>query len=151
MKKALFSTSSSNFWVNIFNLVLSALAISGVQFTQPTLNTAAEIVNTFSTTGIVAVIGLVLINVGSPVYHAFIKKSFNFKALLGSTNFWIQFVSAAIAAALLFGLEIPTGTSEQLVGAVFARDWTGLAFVFLSNILNPLIRFFKNKAPQEVA
>lgn len=141
--KAKFSFKSTNLWVNILNLALGALAISGVQFSQPTGDTAADIVNTLNSTGVIAVVGLVILNIVSPVYHAAIKNQFNFKALLSSSNFWVQFGAVAVSALMLLGIDIPTGTPDQVVEAVFARDWTGLAFILLSNVMNPLIRFFK--------
>ena len=54
---------------------------------------------------------------------------------------------AAGYVPLLFGSDAlrEGGTVEQIVGAVYAKDWGTLTFVLFSNVLNPLIRWFKDK------
>jgi hypothetical protein len=38
---------------------------------------------------------------------------------------------------------VPDGTAEQIVSAMYAKDWGVLLSVLAINILNPLIRFLK--------
>jgi len=140
-----FSATSSNFVVSVINFLLGALALSGVQFPSDPASITADLANTLSSTGWVAVVGLVIVNIVSPLYHAFLKGSFSLKGLLSSPNFWIQAGTLAISLIVLLGIAIPAGTADQIVGAVYAKDWGGLAIVLFTNVLNPLIRWFKDK------
>lgn len=144
-KTAKFSATSSNFLVNLFNVVLSIIAMAGVTLPADPSTITGDFTNTLSTGGWIAAIGLLIVNVASPLYHAFVKGTFSFTGLLSSSNFWIQIGTLAASALLLVGLTFPAGTVEQIVGAVYAKDWGTLTFVLFSNVLNPLIRWFKDK------
>lgn len=146
-----FSAGSSNFLVNILNFLLSSLALSGVELPADPASISGDIVNALSPTGWIAVVGIIAINVISPIYHAFLKGSFSLKGLLSSSNFWIQFGTLLAAAVALFGLILPAGTTEQVVGAVYAKDWTTLAIILFTNIITPLVRFFKDKVAASAA
>ena len=140
-----FSTQSSNFWVNAANVLLSIIAMAGVTLPADPSTITGDFTNTLSTGGWIAAIGLLIVNVASPLYHAFVKGTFSFTGLLSSSNFWIQIGTLAASALLLVGLAFPAGTVEQIVGAVYAKDWGTVTFVLFSNVLNPLIRWFKDK------
>lgn len=144
--KAVFSTTSSNFWVNILTFVLATIALAGVELPATPDALASNISNTLSTSGWVALIGVIILNVGNPLYHAFMRKTFNLKAILGSSNFWINVASLGFALAVMGGVMIPDGTAEEIVGAIYGRDWTALAIILFTNVINPLVRFFRDKA-----
>lgn len=151
IKKAKFSGKSSNFVVNILNFVLGALALSGVNLPSDPATITTDLANTLSSTGWVAVVGLVILNIVSPLYHAFKDKTFSLKGILSSSNFWVQAGTLASSLIVLLGIALPTGTAEQIVGAVYAKDWAGLAIVLFTNVLNPLIRWFKDKVAATAA
>lgn len=145
-----FSIKSSNFWVNGLNFVLSVVALAGVALPQNPNSLSTEIVNTLDTSGIIAVSGLLILNVISPIYHAVIKNTFSLKGVFASSNFYIQAGTFAASALVLWGVELPSGTVEQIVGAIYAKDYAGLLIVLFTNLFNPLIRFLKDrKAPAE--
>lgn len=145
-KRASFSAGSSNLWVNVINLILSGIAIAGVALPQTPAEITAELSTTLSSTGWIAVIGLIIVNIGSPLYHALVKGPFNLKAILGSSNFWVQAFSLLSAFVASFGIIFPAGTGDQLVGAIYAKDWFSLGFVLVTNIMNPLIRYFRDRS-----
>lgn len=149
MKKA-FSFQSSNLWVNILTFILGAVALAGVELPTNPNSISLDIVNTLSSSGVIAVIGIVLINVANPIYHAVIKSSFNFKAMVGSPNFWINAGSLGASLLVLVGLEFPNGTIEQIVGAIYSKDYSALLFVLFSNVMNPLIRWFRDRKAEPV-
>ncbi len=145
MAKASFSANSSNFWVNVLNFILATIAIAGVQLPANPNSISLDIINTLNTSGVIAVIGMVVLNVASPIYHAFIKNSFNLKGVLGSRNFWVQAGTLAVSALMLVQIEIPTGSVEQIVGAIYAKDYASLLTAIFLNVINPLIRWFKDR------
>lgn len=146
--KKLFSLQSPNLWVNILNLVLSVIAIAGVELPQNPNSLSLDIVNTLNTSGVIAVLGLVFVNVASPIYHAVIKNKFSLKNVLASSNFYIQAGTLALAALAYWGLYLPDGTVEQVVGYIFAKDYGSLLGVLFLNVFNPLIRFLKDRKAQ---
>lgn len=140
-----FSATSSNFLVNILNTILAIVAMAGVTFPTDPATITGDITNTLSTSGWIAAVGLIALNVLSPIYHAFLKGSFSLVGILSSSNFWIQIGSLIASGLLLLGLSFPAGTVDQIVGAVYSKDWGTLAVILFTNVLNPLIRFFKDK------
>lgn len=140
-----FSTQSSNFWVNVANVLLSVVAMAGVNLPADPATITGDFSTTLSSTGWIAAVGILAINVISPIYHAFLKGSFSLNGVFSSSNFWIQVGSLAASALVLVGLAFPAGTVEEIVGAVYAKDWSALLVILFSNVLNPLIRFFKDR------
>ena len=149
--KATFSAKSPNLWINVLNFVLATIAIAGVELPANPQSISTDIVNTLSQSGYIAVAGIVLLNVANPIYYAFIKNSFNFKAILSSSNFWIQAGTLGVSLLVLLGLVIPDGTVEQVVGAIYANDYSGLVVVMFTNIVNPVIRWLKNRNQKALA
>jgi hypothetical protein len=74
------------------------------------------------------------------------RKTFDLKAILGSPNFWVNVASLVFAAAIMGGIMIPQGTAEEVVGAIYGRDYTSLAIILFTNVINPLVRFFRDRA-----
>lgn len=144
--KAVFSTTSSNFWVNILTFILATVALAGVELPTTPDALATDISNTLSTSGWIALLGVIILNVVNPLYHAFARKTFNVKAILGSPNFWVNVASLVFALAVMGGVMIPTGTAEEIVGAIYGRDWTALAIILFTNVINPVVRFFRDRA-----
>jgi hypothetical protein len=55
----------------------------------------------------------------------------------------VSLVTAILGFAALYGFTVPDGTAEQIVSAMYAKDWGVLLSVLAINILNPFIRFLK--------
>lgn len=144
MKQA-FSLNSSNLWVNIITFILASVALAGVELPANPNSISLDIVNTLNSAGVIAVAGIILLNVANPIYHAFVKSSFDFKAMVGSPNFWVNLGSLIAGLAVLVGISFPDGTVEQIVGAIYSKDFSALALTLFTNVLNPLIRYFRDK------
>ena len=54
-------------------------------------------------------------------------------------------VTAILESAVLFGFTVPDGTADQIVAAVYAKDWGVLISVLGLNVINPLVRFLKDQ------
>lgn len=140
-----FSASSTNFLVNVLNFLLATLAIAGVTLPADPSAITNDLQNTLSASGWVAVVGMVIVNVVNPIYHAFVKGRFSLTGIFSSSNFWIQLGTLLVSLLVLLGIEILPGTVEDVVGAIYAKDWVGLAVVLFTNVLNPLIRYLKDR------
>lgn len=145
-----FSTTSKNFW---FQLVLFALSIAaglGINFPSSPETITTDILNTFSTSGIYAVAGILIVSVIGPVYN-FVKSKpkLSLSAFLADANNWVYIVSFAASGLVLLGVAIPDGTAEQIVRAVMVRDWAAIGSVGLSSIIVPLVRYFIDRAAKK--
>jgi hypothetical protein len=142
-----FSLSSKNLWFQVALLLLAIGAGLGINFPSSPEAIAGDIVNTFSNSGIYAVVGILVVSVIGPIYN-FVKSKPNLslKAFLADANNWVYIVGFISAGAVLIGINIPAGTAEQLVAAVFARDWAAVASVAVGSVLVPLVRYFIDRA-----
>ncbi len=142
-----FSLSSKNLWFQVALLLLAIGAGLGINFPSSPEAIAGDIVNTFSNSGIYAVVGILVVSVIGPIYN-FVKSKpkLSLKAFLADANNWVYIVGFISAGAVLIGINIPAGTAEQLVVAVFARDWAAVASVAVGSVVVPLVRFFIDRA-----
>jgi len=147
-----FSASNLNFWARLLIFVFSVAALIGIKFPDTPTDLAVDITNSLSTSGLISVIGIIAISVIMPIYN-FIrtKPTLTAAAVFGSPNFWIYALSFLFGVAILFGIQIPDGTAEQVVGAVYQKDWTGLFTIALTNIIDPIIRWFRDKRATQVS
>ena len=145
MQKSNFSSSNPNFWARLLIFAFSVIALLGVQIPDPTALTD-NIVTTISGGSAYAVIGILIVSVIMPIIN-FVrsKPKLDLYAIIGSPNFWIYFASFILGSLVLLGIDIPDGTAEQLVGAIFAKDWGGLATIAFANLADPFIRWWRDK------
>lgn len=146
--KQTFSWTSSNLITQILTFILSVFAMAGAAFPGGAEGTASEISQTIlSGSGVWAIGAVIVLNLVNPLYHFFVKNKGGNKllAVLGSPNFFISLFSLLSGIAIVAGIGIPDGTGEAVIGAIFAKDWSALAILIFSNILSPIVRYFRNK------
>lgn len=141
-----FSASNLNFWARLLIFVFSVLALMGIKFPSDPTTLATDISTSLTTSGFIAVSGILIVSVLMPIYN-FVrtKPKISFWSLVGSANFWIYAGSFLFGLAVMLGINIPSGTAELLVGAAYAKDWTALFSIALANVLDPLVRWFMDK------
>lgn len=141
----IFDAKSPGFWVTVLTAILSAAATGGIEFNVPVGDLANNLVSTFDTSGLYAVLGIVVVNIAGPVYNFMRKKiPFSWSAILGSTTTWVSLGSIAVSALVLFwGFEIPANTPADVAAAIAARNWGLLGSLAVVAILIPLIRGIK--------
>lgn len=142
-----FSTSSKNFWFQAVLLVLSIAAGLGIKLPSSPELITTDLLNTFSTSGIYAVAGILIVSIIAPVYN-FVKSKpkLSLTTFLADPNNIVYIVSFAASVLVLLGVAIPDGTAEQIVRAVMVRDWAAIGSVGLSSIIVPLVRYFIDRA-----
>jgi len=141
-----FSWSSKNLWMQVIILTLSIVAGLGVELPANPADIAGSIVNTLSTSGVYAVAGILIVSVIGPVYN-FIrtKPKLTLSGVLGDPNNWVYFGSFAVSLLVMVGINVPGGTAEQVVNAIFVKDWAALVTLIFGNLISPLIRYFIDK------
>ncbi|MGL6009655.1 MAG: hypothetical protein ACRC1D_09390 [Culicoidibacterales bacterium] len=145
-----FDAGNPNFTARIIIFFLSVGALAGIKFPGDPALVAENVTNALSGGGYIAVLGVLATSVIMPIIN-FIrsKPSKNFREvffnLVGSANFWIYLGSFVLGIMVLLGIEIPEATSEQAVGAIFEKDWIGLILIAATNILDPIIRYFRDR------
>lgn len=147
-----FSVTSKNLWFQISLLILGIVAGLGVKLPSDPAAIADNIVNTLSTSGIYAVIGILVVSVIGPIYN-FVntKPKLSLSAFVGDPNNWVYIGSFVASLLVLVGIPIPDGTAAQIVNAIFVKDWAALAAVFVGSVLTPLVRFFMDRANKPAA
>lgn len=146
-----FSASNPNFWARLVIFVLGLLTALGIDFPQSPETLGTEITTTISSSGFYAVLGLMAVSVIMPIYN-FIrsKPKLSAAAFFGSPNTWIYIGSFVGGLLVLIGINIPDGTAEAIVGAAYAKDWSALISIMAANILDPFIRWLRDKRTKEV-
>lgn len=142
--KQVFNAASPGFLYTVIVLALTALAAAGVTFPSSPEDITGDIITGLSQSGIWAISGIILTSVLFPFYNAY-KKGLKWYQILGSTATYIAFGNAVFGALLLFGIAIPDGTAEAVVGAIAQKDWGQLFNLVLINVLTPLIRWIKDR------
>lgn len=146
-----FDASNLNFWARLLIFAFSVLAMIGIKFPDTPTDMAVEITTSLSSMGFIAVLGILAISVIMPLYNFFrTKPKVNFLAVLASPNFWIYLGSFVFGIAVLYGIKIPDGTADQIVAAIYAKDWTGLFSIAVANIVDPLVRWFRDKRTKQL-
>lgn len=141
-----FQASNPNFWARLVIFALSILGLIGVQFQTAPDVLGGQIVTTISTSGYYAVLGLIAVSVLMPIYNLVKQKpKITFASVFGSPNFWIYLLTFLFGIGMIYGIEFPDGTAEEIVGAIFSKDWSHLVNIAFVNILDPLIRWFRDK------
>jgi len=143
--KVVFDVSSPGFLYSVIVAALVVLAAAGVQFPDDPATTAGELTNLLSTSGFWALIGVAASSIFFPIYNAWKKGALNFKGIFSSTLTWVAIAVLAFDALALIGLHFPPGTAEQLVYAVYAKDWSSLISMFFTVILPVIVRYIKGK------
>ena len=86
-----------------------------------------------------------------PIYNAISAGTFSLKGIFSRNTTWIALGNLAIAAIALTGFVLPDGTTEQIVGAVSLKDWGSVISIIGLNVVNTLLRYIKDQAPEITA
>ncbi|GAB4486566.1 MAG: hypothetical protein OHK0019_00450 [Saprospiraceae bacterium] len=142
-----FDTKSPGFLYSAIVAILTLFAASGVQFPSDPATLGNEYVTTLSNSGIYALVGVLVTSFVFPVYN-FVRAGgkFTLNAIFSKTSTWIALGVAASAALALTGFVLPDGTVEQIVSAVYTKDWMSLVSVIALTVGNTLIRYLKQQA-----
>lgn len=143
MKKSIFQ--SSNFWTNVFTIILSVFFLNGVEIP---VDSPENLAQAFVEHNWAEFVGLILVNLANPIYHIFKKKPDNFWSFLKSVNFWVNVMTLGISVAVFFGIQIPENTGRAIIDLITSGDINSLVLLVFTNIVNPIYHFFKSK--QEV-
>lgn len=144
-----FSQKSPYLWSSLLTFVLTAAAMIGIELPASPEQISGEIISVIQGGGYYALIAVIAVNIIAPVV-SFIRKGgkVNLLDLLGSPSFWIAFGSVVVGLLIYLGIDVPKDTPQSIIGAIFARDWAMLAFVAVANLLNPIVRYLRDRKKQ---
>ena len=152
MQKKNFTASNLNFVARLAIFNLSVLAMIGVNFPDSPEAIAGQISTSLSSGGVTAVILIVAVSVIMPIYNLIrTKPKITLASVIGNPNFAIYAGTFAFGMLILLGINIPEGTAEELVGAIYAKDWSALISIASANVLDPIVRYFLDKKNNQVA
>lgn len=147
-----FDKNNLNFWARLVIFFLGLLTVIGVKLPESPEALGEQITTTISTSGFYAVLGIIAVSLLMPIYNLIrTKPKITAASVFGSPNFWIYLGSFVAGILILVGINIPEGTASEVVSAIYAKDWTLLTTLILTNILDPVIRWFADKRKTQVA
>lgn len=149
--KQFFDIKSPSFLYTAIVTGLTVLAAAGVTFPDDPNAIAGELTSLLSTSGFWALIGVAASSIFFPVYNAWKKGNLSFKGIFSNSLTWVALAVLTFDAFALFGLRFPDGTAEQLVYAIYAKDWGSLFSMFMTVILPTVVRFIKDKNAPKLA
>lgn len=141
-----FEVSSPGFLYSVIVSALTIFAGAGVAFPKVPIDLGTEIVNSFNTGGVYALIGVIVASVVFPIYNAISAGTFSLKGIFSRNLTWIALGNIAVSGLALTGFVLPDGTPEQIVGAVSAKDWMSVVSIVALTVGNTLLRLIKQKA-----
>lgn len=141
-----FEVSSPGFLYSVIVSALTIFAGVGVAFPKVPSELGTELVNSYSTGGVYALIGVIVASVVFPIYNAISAGTFSLKGIFSRNLTWIALGNIAVSGLALTGFVLPDGTPEQIVGAVSAKDWMSVVSIVALTVGNTLLRLIKQKA-----
>ena len=151
-KKDVFNASSPGFLYSVIVGILTIFAVSGVTFPDSADVIANDVTTSLSTGGIYAIIGIIISSFAFPVYNA-IKSGlkFNLTTIFGSTLTWIAIGNIILSLLVIYGFVLPKGSVELVVGAIVAKDWTGLGGFVFTTLVPTIVRWIKDRKNKAIA
>lgn len=145
-KKQLFDTGSPGFLHSIIVFVLGLFAASGVSFPKEVSILGMDIITSFSTGGVWAIIGILVTSIAFPIYN-WVKSGgkFNLSFLFSKTSNVLALLYVVMSAVALTGFVLPDGTIEAIVNAVQVQDWGALGGLIFGPVLSTFIRWLKDR------
>lgn len=143
-----FDIKNPQFVISLLIALFSGFTLIDIQLPSPAEVLANEAVTIFTTGGTWSLLGWLVSSFSGVVvliYQKWKSKELNFSGLAGNVNLWLLVASIGTAFALRFGINIPAGALGDLVQQIYAGSYLGAAGIFISQILNPLIRFIQSK------
>ena len=147
MNKTLFDSKSPGFITTVLSAIFAITASFGIEYGLPSDQLAGDIVFNFTNGGLFAIGALLLTNVVGPIVN-FIKKkqAINWRNVLSSTTTIVSVGGIVVAAFVyILHINIPLDAPQQIVDAVNAKSWTALVGYAITNIVIPIVRYFKAK------
>lgn len=148
-----FDAGSPAFTYSVIVALLSIFAAAGVQLPQDPAALATDITTSLNGSNYFALIGVLASSFILPLFNFFKAqgKSVGQKIWFGLTrsSTLVALLNALFAGLVLSGFTLPSGTSDQIVNAIVAKDWMGLISVWALTVGNTLIRYFRDRVKVE--
>lgn len=142
MKK--FDIKSGGFIQSVIVAFLAIFAATGVTFPKDVNVLGMELVTSFSAGGIYAIIGILITAVIFPIYNFFSGGGkFSLPAIFSRVNTWLSIGYALAALIALTGFVLPDGSVDQIVYAIYSKDWGALIAFFATTIVPTFVRWLK--------
>lgn len=145
LQKRVFDASSPGFLYTVIVSILTVLGLANIEFPAPADQIAGEIVTALNGTGFFAVISILIASVLFPIWNAWQKGDITFKGIFSNTLTWVSLANILFGALALWGFSLPSGTVEQIINAVFAKDWSSLISIVVTTVIPTIVRFIKDR------
>lgn len=140
MKKSRFE--STNFLTNVVTLVMIFLGYQGIQLSIDPGQAVTEVLAA-NWEYIGTILFPALSGLAFKVIQKIKEKSWNWSAVVKSTNFWTQLVTVVAGAVAFAGIMLPDTAPQAITDAIFSGSVWTIILAIAANILNPLWQFLR--------
>lgn len=140
MKKTRFE--STNFLTNVVTLVFIVLGYQGIQTTIDPGQAVTEVLAA-NWEYIGSILFPALSGLAFKVIQKIQAKTWDWKAVIKSTNFWTQAITVFAGAVAFIGIMLPATAPQALTEAIFSGSIWTLILAIVANVLTPIWQFIK--------
>ena len=141
-----FDPKSTGFIASILTAIFTITGLAGIEYPQAPNVISDDLINTFSTTGIYGILGILAVSVIAPIYNFLRKKiPLTWGNVFSSTVTWVSLGGIVVSGLLFVKLEIPQTAPAEITAAVYAKNWTLLGSLLVGSVLIPFIRWLKSR------
>lgn len=134
------SFDSKNFFVNLITVLFIALNANDAGIP---LDLAPEAYEAIRSGNLTLILVTLLPNLINPITKVF-GKPFSW-SFLSSQNFIINMATVVLLGVSGLGILFPDNAAQQLIEAIFGKDFQTIAIALVINIVNPIYIWFKNR------
>lgn len=148
MNKTNFAANSPQFYVSLLTFAFGLLALIGIELPSTPELLANETVSVFTTQGFAGLVGVMsaaFFGIALSAYNKAKAGQLSFVGLFGNVNFWINLSVFITSIAMFQGVGISSDALPSLVMKIHAGDYFAAISIIIAQVLNPLIRFIRDK------
>lgn len=142
MKKTKSRWESTNFLTNAVTLVFIILGYQGIQMTIDPGQAVTEVLAA-NWEYIGSILFPALSGLAFKVIQKIKEKSWDWKTVVKSTNFWTQAITVLAGAMAFIGILLPATAPQALTDAIFSGSIWTLILAIAANVLTPIWQFIK--------
>lgn len=142
MKKTKSRLESTNFLTNVVTLIFIILGVQGIEWSiDPGVAVAEVMAANWEYIG--NILFPALSGLAFRVIRKFQDKTWDWKLIVKSLNFWTQVITILAGVLMGVGIILPAGAPEALSQAIFSGSVVAIIVAIIANVGTPLWLFLQ--------
>lgn len=146
--KKLFNAGSAHLLISALTVFFGVIALFGVNLPAEPIDMANQVVTIVTDSGVwglFGVMGSTLVGIFVAVYNKAKSGQISFASIFGNVNLYIYVAGFVTALLAYFNINVPADALPSLVHKIAAGDYFGSIGIIVTNLLNPIIRFIRDR------